>query len=239
MKVALFIPCFIEELRPAAGLATARLLDRLELDWRCPEGQTCCGQPAYNAGFAGEVLPAARHFLDIFGTAEAVVSPSGSCVAMVRRYATLPGLEEDERRAFAKLGRSCFELSDFLVSQLQRIDLGARFQGRAAFQDCCHSLRELGVSEQPRQLLAAVEGLELVDQPGLDCCGFGGTYAVKMPELSVAQADARLEALEDAGTDILIATDSSCLMHLETRARRLKVPFRGLHLAEILAGDES
>jgi L-lactate dehydrogenase complex protein LldE len=239
MKAALFIPCFIEELRPAAGLATARILDRLELDWRCPDRQTCCGQPPYNAGFPGEVLPAARHFLDLFGEDEIVVSPSGSCVGMVRRYPQLPGLGDEERRAFEDLAARCHELSDFLVNRLGRTDLGARFQGRVAFQDCCHTLRELGVSEAPRRLLAAVEGLDLIDQPDLDCCGFGGTYSVKMPELSVAQADSRLEALAAAGTHVLIATDSSCLLHLEARAERRGLPFRGLHLAEILAGDGS
>lgn len=238
MRVALFIPCYIEEFRPAAGLATARLLDRLDLDWRYPEGQTCCGQPAFNAGFADDVLPAARHFLSRFDEDETIVSPSGSCVAMVRRYSELPGLSEGEREAFTRLGARCHELSDFLVNLLGRVDLGARLDGRAAYQDCCHTLRELGLADEPRRLLAAVEGLELIDQPGLDCCGFGGTYSVKMPELSVSQADTRLDALAEAGTNTLIATDASCLLHLEARARRRKMSFRGLHLAEVLAGAD-
>jgi L-lactate dehydrogenase complex protein LldE len=237
MRPALFIPCYIEHLRPAVGLAIARLLDRLGLDWHYPADQTCCGQPAYNAGHPSEVLPAARHFLRRFGEAEQVVSPSGSCVAMLRRYAELPGLSAGEQADFAALAPRCHELSDFIVNVLGRVDLGARWPGRVAFQDGCHALRELGIAEAPRRLLAAVAGLELVDAAGPEheCCGFGGVFAVKLPELSAAMADVRLDALAAAGTDTLVLTDVSCLLQLEGRARRRGLPFRGLHLAEILA----
>ena len=233
MRVALFIPCYIEHLRPAVGLACTRLLDHLGLDWDYPEKQSCCGQPAYNAGHPRESLPAARHFLRVFKDAEALLAPTASCVAMVRRYPDLPGLGGLERAELRELAGRCFELCDFLVNQLGRIDVGARFEARAAFQDCCHAQRELGLREEPRRLLAAVAGLDLVDQPGLDCCGFGGVYSIKLPELSMVQADTRLDALREADTDTLI----SCLLHLEGRARHRGLPFRGLHLAEVLASS--
>ncbi len=235
MHLGLFIPCFIEHLRPAAGLATVAILERLGLNWAYPDAQTCCGQPAFNAGHPTETLPAARHFLERFDDFDRVVSPSGSCVAMVRRYPELPGLSAGERMAFGDLAARCHELSDFLVNVIDAPPLGARFDGRAAYQESCHTLRELGLRDEPLRLLAEVEGLELVDTPGLDCCGFGGVYSVKVPELSIAQADTRLQALADANTDTLIATDVSCLLHLEGRARHRGVPFRGLHLAEVLA----
>lgn len=239
MAVLLFIPCYIEHLRPQVGLATARLLERLGLDWRYPADQTCCGQPAYNAGHPDLALPAARHFLRRFGAAEQVVSPSASCVAMLRRYPELPGLGPAERADLAALAPRCFELSDYLVNQLGREAVGARWPGRVAFQDGCHALRELGIAEAPRRLLAAVEGLELIEASGpeRECCGFGGVFAVKLPELSAAMADARLDALAAAGTDTLALTDVSCLLQLEGRARRRGLAFRGLHLAEILAAE--
>ncbi len=238
MRLALFIPCFVEHLRPEAGLAMARLLDRLQLDWTYPETQTCCGQPAFNAGHPAECLPAARHFLSIFGKFDTIVAPSGSCVAMVRRYPKLDGLAPGEVRDMEELAPRVFELSDFLVNQLQRVDVGARFTLRGAFQDSCHTLRELGISDEPRRLLAAVKGLELVDQPGLDCCGFGGVYSVKMPELSILQADDRLEAAMRAGCKAIIGTEPSCLMHLQARADHRELPIQTLHLAELLAGED-
>lgn len=235
MHLGLFIPCFIEHLRPDVGLATASILERLGLEWHYPDSQTCCGQPAFNAGHPAETLPAARHFLRRFEEFDRIVCPSGSCVAMVRRYPELPGLAGGEREDLADLAGRCHELSDFLVNVITAPPLGASYLGRAAYQESCHTLRELGLRDEPLRLLTEVKGLELVDAPGLDCCGFGGIYSVKVPELSVAQADVRLQALADAGTDTLIATDASCLIHLEGRARHRGVPFRGLHLAEVLA----
>lgn len=236
MRLGLFIPCYVDQLRPRVGLAVAALLDRLGLDWRYPADQTCCGQPAHNAGRFRETLPAARHFLACFDGAERVLSPSGSCVAMVRRYPALPGLDGAERAALADLAGRCHELSDFLVNVLDSPELGARHEGRVAYQDGCHTLRELGLRDEPRRLLQAVAGLEVVDAPGLECCGFGGVYAVKLPELSLAQADRRLDALAAAGTATLVGSDLGCLLHLEGRARRRELPFTGLHLAEVLAG---
>lgn len=235
MRIGLFIPCYIEHLHPQVGLATVRLLDHLALDWFYPAKQSCCGQPAFNAGYPAESLPAARCWLRAFDRFDAVVAPSGSCIGMLRRYPALPGLSARERTDLSALAERSFELSEFLVRKLQIEDVGASLPLRAAFQDCCHTLRELGLREEPRRLLRAVRDLELIDQAGLECCGFGGVYAVKLPELSRAQADERLDALAAAGTDTLIATDVSCMLHLAARAAKRGLSFRGLHLAEVLA----
>ncbi|MCP4547681.1 MAG: (Fe-S)-binding protein [bacterium] len=235
MQVRLFIPCYVEHLRPEAGLATARLLDKLGLDWCCPERQTCCGQPAFNAGHRQAGLPAARHFLDRFRGEGDIVSPSGSCTAMVRRYHELPELSDGERDDLRELGAHCFELSDFLVNRLGVTDPGARFPARAAFQDCCHTLRALGLRDEPRRLLAAVKDLELVDQTDTECCGFGGVYSIKVPELSIAQANVRLARLKEDGIDTLIATDVSCLLHIQARADATRQTLRTMHLSEVLA----
>jgi len=239
MRLGLFIPCFVEQLRPQVGLATVDLLDRLGLDWTYPDKQTCCGQPAFNAGYGGECVHAARHFLELFRDFEQVVAPSGSCVAMVRRYVELDGLSAGERSLAADLAPRVFELSEYLVRRLGRTRLGARLKTRAAFQDSCHAQRSLGLVEEPRRLLAEVEGLDLVDQPNLDCCGFGGVYSVKMPEFSLMQADDRLAAALDANCEMIIGTEPSCLMHLEARARHRDLPIRMLHIAEVLAGERA
>jgi L-lactate dehydrogenase complex protein LldE len=239
MRTALFIPCYVEYLHPRTGLATVELLERLEVDWHYPDDQTCCGQPAVNAGHPDEALAAARHWFRRFAKADRIVSPSGSCVAMIRRYPELPGLDAGERDAFAEIGARTHELSDFLVNVLGAPPLGTRLPLRAAFQDSCHTLRELGLVDEPRRLLTEVRDLELVDTPGLECCGFGGVYSVKLPELSIVQADERLDALTAAGAQALISTDASCLLHLEGRARRRGLEFRCLHLAEVLAGAAS
>jgi L-lactate dehydrogenase complex protein LldE len=237
MKVALFIPCYVEHLGPEVGLATATILNRLGLNWSWPHKQTCCGQPTYNAGHPAATVPAARHFAKIFAGFDRVVSPSGSCVAMVRRYHQLPGLKESERAPLFDMGQNCHELCQFLVDILGVTDLQARFNGRAVYQDCCHTLRELKIRNQSRQLLASIEGLDLIDQPQAECCGFGGIYSVKVPEMSVAQADQRLELIQNSGADTLIATDFSCLMHLQARADFLGRPLRTLHIAQVLAGE--
>jgi len=152
MRTALFIPCYVEHFRPEVGLATVKLLEQLGLDWHYPDDQTCCGQPALNAGHPGEALAAARHWLRRFESAERIVSPSGSCVAMIRRYPGLPGLDDSEREACAEIGALTHELSDFLVNVLDAPPLGARLPLRAAFQDSCLTLRELGLAEGARTL---------------------------------------------------------------------------------------
>lgn len=237
MRVALFIPCYVDQIYPGVGVSTVRVLRKLGVEVSYPEGQTCCGQPAFNSGFMDETRGVARHFLDAFEkeSFDYIVCPSGSCATMVSHY--YPMIFEGssgESRAEA-LAPKVREFSDFLVNVLGVKDLGARYDGKAVFHCGCHQRRELGLLEEPRELLREVDGLNLVDWENEElCCGFGGTFAVKMPDISTAMADEKIKALEKSGADTLVSGDSSCLMHLAGRLRRTGYDTRVLHLAQVL-----
>ncbi|MEW6045330.1 MAG: (Fe-S)-binding protein [Bacillota bacterium] len=237
MRVPLFIGCVNDVLFPRAGVAAARILHRLGVDVDFPAGQTCCGQAHWNSGYRAEACGLARHFLDVFEGAEYVVAPTGSCVSMMREYypeifRDQPALAERVRRLVTRT----YEFSQFLTDVLGVIDLGARYPARAVHHASCHMTRLLGASSAPLRLLAHVEGLELRPFPGPEqCCGFGGTFAVKSPELSMAMADEKLDAFVSAGAELVISADTSCLLHLMGRAHRRGLPLRFLHVAEVLA----
>ena len=238
MRVALFVPCYVDLINPEVGVSVVRVLRRLGVEVVYPEGQTCCGQPAFNSGFFDEARSLAGRFLDVFesGRWDYVVCPSGSCTTMVSHY--YPFLMHDvpdERERSEALGHRVREFSDFLVNVLGVKDLGARHAGKAVFHTGCHQRRELGVLEEPRELLRNVEGLDLVEWENEElCCGFGGTFSVKMPDVSTAMADEKVKALEKSGADALISCDSSCLMHLGGRLKRKGHDTRVLHLAQVL-----
>ena len=253
MRVALFITCLNDLFLPRAGIGMVKILEHLGVEVVFPEGQTCCGQAQWNSGYEPEAAALARHFLDVFGgsiagvgskarhaaapTADYIVSPAGSCTGMVRH--TYPQIFRDNparRSASLALGERTFEFTEFLVNVLGVTDLGARFPARVAYHQSCHMSRWLGVTEPPLRLLQAVRDLELLPltHPEL-CCGFGGTFAVKSPELSVAMADDKLADAEDTGAEILVSADPSCLLHLAGRAQRRRLPLRTMHIAELLA----
>jgi L-lactate dehydrogenase complex protein LldE len=238
MRVALFIPCYVDLINPEVGVSVVRVLRKLGVEVVYPEGQTCCGQPAFNSGFFDEARTVARHFLEVFEKErwDYVVCPSGSCTTMVSHY--YPFLFKDlpdERERSEALGHRVREFSDLLVNVLEVEDLGARYAGRAVFHTGCHQRRELGILEEPRELLRNVEGLELLDWENEElCCGFGGTFSVKMPDVSVAMADEKIRALEKSGADTLVSCDSSCLMHLRGRLARTGHHTRVYHLAQVL-----
>ena len=219
-------------------MSVVRVLRGLGVEVVYPEGQTCCGQPAFNSGFFDEARAVGRHFMDVFEREgwDYVVSPSGSCTTMVSRY--YPFIYEDlpdERDRAEALAPRVREFSDFLVNVLGVEDLGARHEGRAVFHTGCHQRRELGILNEPLELLRNVGGLELLDWRNEElCCGFGGTFAVKMPDVSVAMADEKIKALEESGADTLVSCDSSCLMHLKGRLDRAGHDTRVLHLAQLL-----
>lgn len=244
MKVALFVPCYVDAVYPEVGVSTVRVLRRLGVEVAYPKGQTCCGQPAFNSGFFEEARGLARRFMDVFereleSGCDYVLCPSGSCTTMASRYYPfiLRGSHTDHERA-RRLADRIREFSDFLVNVLGVKGLEADYTGRAVFHTGCHQRRELGVLEEPRRLLRGVEGLELLDWEHEElCCGFGGTFAVKMPDVSVAMADQKVEALERSGADTLVSCDSSCLMHLSGRLSRTGHDTRVLHLAQVLDTD--
>lgn len=235
-RVALFVTCLVDLLYPEVGEATVALLREQGVDVEFPESQTCCGQPPFNSGFREEARRMGRTLLAAFEGAEAVVSPSGSCTAMVRSY--FPHLFEgtpEEERAKDLAGRT-FEFSEFLVDVLGVERLEGSFDARVTYHDSCHGLRELRLSGQGRSLLEGLHGLELVEMARPDaCCGFGGTFSVRLPEMATAMADDKLDQASATGADVLVAGDSGCLMHVAGRLSRTASRVRAMHLAVILA----
>ncbi len=244
MNVALFVPCYVDQLTPEVGLATARVLERVGCRVEYDPRQTCCGQPFLTTGAAAEAARLARGYLERFAGSEAIVCPSASCVATVRKRFGELGLAGD---AAAAAVRECtYELGEFLVERLGTTQVGARFPHRVALLQSCHGLRELrsvaaaADSDAPtpgpaERLLRAVDGIELLlpERPD-ECCGFGGTFAVKFPEVSARIGSARLAALAATGADYVTATDVSCLLHLDGLRRRRGAGPRPIHLAEVL-----
>jgi L-lactate dehydrogenase complex protein LldE len=230
----------VDQINPEVGVSVVRVLRSLGVDVIYPEGQTCCGQPAFNSGFFDESRSVARHFMSVFEKErfDYVVCPSGSCTTMVSHY--FPFIFKDlldERERSEALGERVREFSDFLVNVMgvSAKDLGARHEAKAVFHTGCHQRRELGVLKEPRELLEGVEDLDLVDWEKEElCCGFGGTFSVKMPAVSTAMADEKIKALDRSGADTLISGDSSCLMHLNGRLKRTGHDTRVLHLAQVL-----
>jgi L-lactate dehydrogenase complex protein LldE len=246
VRVALLIPCFVDQLAPQVGLASARLLERLGCEVHCARGQTCCGQPLLTAGAISEARRLARRQLRLLAGADAVVCPSASCTATLRlRYPRLLGSAEPEAERIA--ARS-FELAEFVARQLGGAPPGARFPHRVALLQSCHGLRDLGLGRPSEStsaerrpgavesLLRAVEGLDLALPERDECCGFGGLFAVDFPELSARIGRDRLRALAATGAEYVTGTDTTCLLHLDGLRRREGYGPRPIHLAEILAG---
>ncbi|MFI0425049.1 (Fe-S)-binding protein [Spongiactinospora sp. 9N601] len=232
MRVGLFVTCVNDTLYPATGRAVVTLLRRLGVRVEFPEAQTCCGQLHLNSGYPRDAVPLARRFGAVFGGYDAVVVPSGSCAAMVReRYPRLTG----DRRTTGAAART-YDLSEFLVDVLGLTDVGACFPHRVAYHPTCHSLRGLRTGDRPTRLLRAVRGLELAELPGAEeCCGFGGTFAVKNSGVSAAMGADKARGATASGAEVLCAADNSCLAHIGGTLRRLGAPVRVAHLAEILA----
>jgi L-lactate dehydrogenase complex protein LldE len=238
-RVALFITCLADQFYPQVGEAATRVLRRLGCTVTFNPAQTCCGQPAFNTGYRDEARSVAARVLEIFENADYVVAPSGSCTSMVRVfYPELFEHEPERRRQAERLRERFFEFSEFLVKVLDAEDVGASFPHHVTYHDACHLLRELGVESEPRRLLRAVRGLEFVELNDHQlCCGFGGTFSVKFPEVSVAMAEDKIRAATAAGAEYLVANDSGCLMHLAGFIHRRGLPLRTLHLAEVLASQ--
>jgi L-lactate dehydrogenase complex protein LldE len=236
VKVSLFVTCLADQLFPEVGVSTVRVLRRLGCEVDFPKLQTCCGQPAFNAGFTHEARSISRAMLDAFESSEFVVAPSGSCVGMVKHYypELFAGDPELERRA-RDLAAKTWELSQFLVHVLGRDDVGAHFPHRATYHPSCHAARLLGARTEPVKLLAKVRGLELVPlERAEDCCGFGGLFSVKLPDVSGAMLAEKCGHIAAAKPEYIIGTDMGCLMNIAGWLSRQGSNVEAIHLARVL-----
>lgn len=237
--VTLFIQCIIDAVYPEVAQAMVSVLERLDIEVICPADQTCCGQPAYNSGYLGEARTAARHFMDVFEDAEIIVCPSGSCVGMVRHhYAELFADDPHWQARASAIGKRTFEFTEFLVDVLAVEEVGSEYTGRVTYHDSCHLLRGLRIADQPRRLLAGIKGLEFVEMPQSDrCCGFGGSFSVKYPEISTAMVDEKVANIVASGADTVTGCDMGCLMNIQGRLNRMGSDIKVRHIAQLLAGD--
>lgn len=239
MRVALMVTCLNDALFPEVGKAVVRLLRRLGVEVDFPEAQTCCGQPMVNTGYLDEAVPVVRNFTEAFAGYDHVVAPSGSCAGSARHQHALVARRSGDAalvEATAAISRRVHELSEFLVDVLGVTDVGATFPHAVTYHPTCHSLRMLGVGDRPRRLLQEVRGLRLLELPeAQECCGFGGTFAVKNADTSVAMGADKARNVVSTGAEVVVAGDSSCLMHIGGLLSRQRAGVRTMHLAEVLA----
>lgn len=235
MNVTLFVTCLVDLFHVNVGKATVELLERLGCTIHFPEAQTCCGQPAYNSGYVKEAKEAMKHMIRTFEHAEYIVTPSGSCATMFKEYPHIfKGDGEWEERA-KRVADKTYELTQFIVDVLQVEDVGARLKGKATYHTSCHMTRLLGVKDAPLTLLQHVKDLEVVPLPNAhNCCGFGGTFSVKMGPISEQMVDEKIECIERVEADYLIGADCGCLMNIGGRIERKGKPIRVMHIAEVL-----
>jgi len=236
MKISLFIPCLSEHMFPESALSMVKLLEHLGHSVEYVENQTCCGQPAFNAGYFSEAIPAAEHFIELFKDKEYVVAPSGSCVTMVRVLYKQLQLKQESLSGLQQLCGRIFEFSEFLVDVLGISDLGGSFAHRVTYHDSCHLSRELGVTEQPRQLITNIRDIDFVEmiQPDI-CCGFGGTFSYKHSNISIDMVKRKCQYIIDSGAEFCVGADSSCLMNIEGYLRKHKHQAKTVHIADLLA----
>jgi L-lactate dehydrogenase complex protein LldE len=236
MKVHVFIPCFIDQLYPEAGFNTVKVLERVGCMVKYNIEQTCCGQPAFNAGYWDESRKVCDKFIHDFADAQYVVMPSASCTGFVKNYYTDIYDKASNTKEIKDLQSRVYELSDFLVNVLKVDDLGAKLNCKATYHDSCAALREIKLKNEPRQLLSKVKGLELVELAENEtCCGFGGTFSVKFEAISVAMGEQKANNILNTGADVVISTDLSCLMHIGGVMGNKQMPIKSLHLADVLA----
>ncbi len=237
MNVQLFIPCFVDQLYPQTAFSMVKVLEKAGCTVKYNTNQTCCGQPAFNAGFWDDARQVCTKFLKDFSGADYVVAPSASCVGFIRNYYPKLFDNSSHHNEVKDLQKRTFELSEFLVNVLQVDDFGASLPGKATYHDSCAGLRECKIKTEPRQLLGKVKGLELAEMNDVEtCCGFGGTFAVKFESISTSMADQKVTNALATGAEYIISTDLSCLMHIDGYIRYKGVKLKALHLADVLAG---
>lgn len=236
MKVDLFIPCFIDQLRPETAFNTIKVLEKAGCHVNYNVEQTCCGQAAFNAGFWHESREVGVKFLSEVDTNRYTVSPGASCVGMIRNSYDFLFQNSSHHNRFRQLQKKIFELSEFLVDVLKVTDLGSMLTAKATYHDSCSALRECHIKSQPRQLLEQVQGLQLVEMNDCEtCCGFGGSFAIKAEPISIAMAEQKVENALATGAEYIISTDYSCLLHLDSYIKKKEIPLKTLHIADVLA----
>ncbi len=236
MKVQLFIPCFVDQLFPQTAFNMVKVLEKACCEVEYNTNQTCCGQPAFNAGFWDEARTVAGKFIKDFDTADYIVAPSASCVGFVRNYYPKLFDNASTHNQVKGLGKRIFEFTEFLTEVLKIENFGAALDMKATYHDSCAALRECHIKQGPRKLLSHVKGLELVEMPDNEtCCGFGGTFSVKFEPISVAMADQKVINAMSVGADCIITTDLSCLMQIDGLIKNKKLPLTTMHIADVLA----
>lgn len=237
MEVSIFVTCLVDNLFPNVATSMVRVLNTQGVHVHYPPGQTCCGQPAFNSGYHAEAKTVATQMLDAFEDAKYVVSPSGSCTGMMHHYYGQLFADDEKLAKRAKqLAAKTYEFSQFMVDILGVQDVQATFERTVTYHPSCHGMRLLGVKDEPLQLLSRVRGIQFVDLPHQnDCCGFGGTFAVKMHEISKAMVDEKVDWVVETGAEVLVGTDMGCLMNIGGRLRHRGEAVRVMHLAELLS----
>lgn len=236
MKVDLFIPCFIDQLRPETAFNTVKVLEKAGCHVNYNVDQTCCGQAAFNAGYWDEAREVGVKFLTEADLNRYMVSPSASCVGMIRNSYDFLFQNSSHHNRFRQLQKKIFELSEFMIDVLKVDSIGSMLMGKATYHDSCSALRECNIKNQPRLLLEKVQGLQLIEMKDCEtCCGFGGTFAVKDESISVSLAEQKVEQALATGAEYIISTDFSCLMHLDSYIKHKKLQIKTMHIADVLA----
>jgi L-lactate dehydrogenase complex protein LldE len=236
MTVQLFIPCFVDQLYPQSAFNMVKVLEKAGCTVTYNANQTCCGQPAFNAGFWDDARDVCTKFIKDFSGTDYIVAPSASCVGFVRNYYPTLFNNSSHHNEVKELQKRTYEFSDFMVNVLKIENVGARFHAKATYHDSCAGLRECKIKQEPRALLANVEGLELVEMNDVEtCCGFGGTFAVKFDPISIGMADQKASNAKDTGAECIISTDLSCLMHIDGYMRKKGMGIQTMHIADVLA----
>jgi L-lactate dehydrogenase complex protein LldE len=235
-QVQLFIPCFVDQLYPQTGLNMVKVLEKLGCNVFYNPKQTCCGQPAFNAGYWEDAKAVAHKFLNDFDKDFFIVAPSGSCTGYIRNYYEKLFEGTSDQKNSLRVRTHLFEFTEFLVDVLKVEDLGAVFDGKVTYHDACGALRECGIKQQPRKLLSHVKGLELVEMKECEtCCGFGGTFAIKFESISIGMAQTKVQSALETGANYIVSTDVSCMMHVQGYIEKNKLPIQSLHIADVLA----
>jgi len=238
-KAYLFVTCLVDNFFPQVAESVVCVLRRLGIEVEFVEGQTCCGQPAFNSGFWQDARTVAKRFLSVFDREKNgfIVCPSGSCTSMVRIfYRELFKERDKEYGSVVNVSKRVYEFSEYIVNVLKETDVGAFYRGRVAYHGSCHLIRELGIREEPIKLIRSVRGIDFVEMTNYDvCCGFGGTFSIKFPELSAAIVEDKIQSIVESRADTLVSTDMGCLMHIGGIISRRNLPIRVMHIAELLA----